>query len=138
MILLTDVIMPLDLPSNIESASLGFSPDALHSQLRPSLLTGPHRPDFIRDEILADLLEATAERMPDQAALVDGMRSLSYAELNDAASLAASRLIEAGIGPGQIVGLWLPRGIDLLVMQAAIAKTGAAWLPFDADTPLAR
>jgi non-ribosomal peptide synthetase-like protein len=130
--------MPLDLPSNIESASLGFSPDALHSQLRPSLLTGPHRPDFIRDEILADLLEATAERMPDKAALVDGMRSLSYAELNDATSLAASRLIEAGIGPGQIVGLWLPRGIDLLVMQAAIAKTGAAWLPFDADTPLAR
>ena len=29
----------------------------------------------------------------------------------------------------------MPRGIDLLVMQAAIAKTGAAWLPVDEDTP---
>ncbi|HEX8884399.1 MAG TPA: Pls/PosA family non-ribosomal peptide synthetase, partial [Noviherbaspirillum sp.] len=99
---------------------------------------GSHRPDFIRDEILADLLETTARRMPHKTALVDGLQSLTYAELDQAASLAASRLIEAGIGPGQIVGLWLPRGANLLVMQAAIAKTGAAWLPFDADTPLAR
>ncbi|RZM00428.1 MAG: amino acid adenylation domain-containing protein, partial [Variovorax sp.] len=40
--------------------------------------------------------------------------------------------------PGRIVGLWLPRGVDLLTMQLAIAKTGAAWLPFDADTPVER
>ena len=44
-------------------------------------------------------------------------------------------LIEAGVRPGQIVGLWLPRGLDLLTMQLGIAKTGAAWLPFDAETP---
>jgi len=99
---------------------------------------GLQRPDLLRDEILADLLEATARQMPDKTALVDGAQSLTYAELDDAASLAASRLIEAGVGPGQIVGLWLPRGVNLLVMQAAIAKTGAAWLPFDADTPLVR
>jgi len=36
------------------------------------------------------------------------------------------------------VGLWLPRGTPLLVMQLAIAKTGAAWLPMDADTPTKR
>lgn len=117
--------MPLDLPSDTESASLEFSLDALNGQRRHSLLTGPHRPDFLRDEILADLLEATVRRIPDKTALVDGTQSLTYAELDDAASLAASRLIEAGVGPGQIVGLWLPRGVNLLVMQAAIAKTGA-------------
>jgi acyl-CoA synthetase (AMP-forming)/AMP-acid ligase II len=49
-----------------------------------------------------------------------------------------SRLIEAGIRPGDIVGLWMPRGIELLVMQAAIAKAGAAWLPVDEDTPVER
>ena len=54
------------------------------------------------------------------------------------ANRAASKLIEAGVRPGHIVGLWLPRGIELLVMQLAIAKTGAAWLPLDADTPLER
>ena len=93
--------MPLDLPSDIESASLEFSLDARQGQQRPSLLMGLPRPDLLRDEILADLLEATARQMPDKTALIDGMQSLTYAELDDAASLAASRLIEAGVGPGQ-------------------------------------
>ena len=104
---------------------------------RPILL-GPVRPDLIRDEILADLLEATAARTPDQIALVFGERRLTYRELNERADAVASKLIGAGVRPGQIIGLWLPRGIDLLVMQAGIAKTGAAWLPFDADTPVDR
>ncbi len=46
--------------------------------------------------------------------------------------------MDDGIRPGQIVGLWLPRGIELLVAQLAIAKTGAAWLALDADTPVER
>lgn len=104
----------------------------------PDVLYGPHQPELLRDEILADLLEASARRAPDQPALVSGARSLSYRELDEQASLAASRLIEAGIKPGDIVGLWMPRGIELLVMQAAIAKTGAAWLPVDEDTPVER
>ncbi|MBV8634476.1 MAG: AMP-binding protein, partial [Burkholderiaceae bacterium] len=102
------------------------------------VLFGPHRPDFLRDEVLADILEATAARIPDRIALTYGERTLTYAELNRLADLAASRLIDAGVGPGQIVGLWLPRGIDLLVMQAAIAKAGAAWLPVAEDTPVER
>ena len=35
-------------------------------------------------------------------------------------------------------GLFLPRGADLLIAQAGITKSGAAWLPFDAETPLER
>ncbi|SNS87866.1 non-ribosomal peptide synthetase terminal domain of unknown function [Noviherbaspirillum humi] len=102
------------------------------------VLLGPSAPELIRQEVLADLLEATAARLPDKVALIDGERSLTYRELNARADLAASRLLEAGVQSGCLVGLWLPRGLDLLVMQAAIAKTGAAWLPFDADTPLER
>jgi len=112
-----------------------------HSSLtrHPDVLYGPHQPELLRDEILADLLEASARRAPDQLALIGGDgRQLTYRELDEQASLAASRLIEAGIKPGHIVGLWMPRGIDLLIMQAAIAKAGAAWLPVDEDTPVER
>ncbi|MGS0756088.1 AMP-binding protein, partial [Roseateles sp. GG27B] len=110
---------------------------APHLTLRryPDVLQGKHQPELIRAEVLADLLEATVARLPEQIALVFGDRQLSYQALNDQADQVASHLIEAGVRPGQIVGLWLPRGLDLLVMQAGIAKTGAAWLPFDADTP---
>ena len=102
------------------------------------ILYGPHRPEFLRDEALSDLLEASAARNPDRIALTFGARTLSYRQLNHQADVAASRLIEAGVGPGKIVGLWLPRGMDLLVMQAAIAKAGAAWLPVADDTPVER
>ena len=102
------------------------------------MLQGPHLPALIRTEVLADLLEATAARLPDQVALMFGDQQLTYRALNARADEVASALIEAGVRPGHIVGLWLPRGIDLLVMQAGIAKAGAAWLPFDADTPTDR
>ncbi len=105
---------------------------------KSSLLNGERRAELIRDEGLADLFEATARHVPERTALLCGTRALSYGELDALAERAASRLLAAGVGRGQIVGLWLPRGIELLVMQLAIAKSGAAWLPFDPDTPVDR
>ena len=102
------------------------------------VLHGPRRPDLLRDEVLADILESAAARDPGKTALICAAARLSYGELNQHADAVAACLIARGAGPGKIVGLWLPRGIDLLVAQAAIAKTGAAWLPFDADTPVER
>ena len=89
----------------------------------------------MRDEMLADLLEASAARSPQHSALIFAQETLTYGALNARADLVASHLIAHGVLPGDIVGLWLPRGITLLVMQAGIAKSGAAWLPFDSDTP---
>ncbi len=103
-----------------------------------TILRGPDMPELLRHEVLADLFEATALRTPDAVALTDGIASLTYRELQALADNAASHLLSAGIGGGDMVGLWLPRGLPLLVMQLAIAKTGAAWLPLDADTPADR
>jgi non-ribosomal peptide synthetase-like protein len=101
-------------------------------------IDGPCRPDLIRAETLADLLEATALRMPQQTALREGQQSLSYAELDAAADRVAATLIGLGAQPGRLIGLWAPRGLALLVLQAGIAKSGAGFMPFDADTPLER
>jgi amino acid adenylation domain-containing protein len=114
-----------------------FTPQPL-TQLHPDILYGPRRDELLREEILADLLEASAARAPGHTALVCGGRRLSYGELDAQADLVAARLIAAGVGPGRIVGLWLARGVELLVMQAGIAKAGAAWLPVDEDTPVER
>ncbi len=102
------------------------------------ILRGPNRPDLLQSETLPEIFEATARRMPDKIALISGARTLSYAELDAAADRLASRLLANGVMAGQIIGLWLPRGPELLTAQLAICKAGAAWLPFDADIPAAR
>jgi non-ribosomal peptide synthetase-like protein len=104
----------------------------------PDILFGAPDSALLREEILADLLETTAARTPHHPALIYGDRTLTYRQLNEQAGLVAARLIAAGVRPGQIVGLWLPRGLELLVAQAGIAKAGAAWLPVDEDTPVER
>lgn len=69
------------------------------------ILRGPDRPDLLRHEILADVFEATAARVPGNTALMFGATHLSCAELDAAADLAAHRLIEAGVRAGDRVGL---------------------------------
>ncbi|RZU47952.1 non-ribosomal peptide synthetase-like protein [Fluviicoccus keumensis] len=103
-----------------------------------SIVRGDDRPDLLQNEILADLFEATAAQRPEHPALVFGCRTLSYRQLDELADRIAHGLIGLGVGAGQIVGLWLPRGPELLAAQLAIAKAGAAWLPFDMDTPVDR
>ena len=57
----------------------------------PEILYGSKQPELLRDEVLADLLEATSARIPDQIALIFGERQLSYRELDRQAGLVASR-----------------------------------------------
>ncbi|MCL2453399.1 MAG: AMP-binding protein, partial [Alphaproteobacteria bacterium] len=103
-----------------------------------AMLRGPLRPDLIRDELLCEIFATTAARQPTAPALVTAEGRLTYEEVDAQAEVLARSLLQKGARPGRVVGLWLPRGPKLLIAQIAIAKTGAAWLPFDADAPSER
>lgn len=115
---------------------LGADRDLL--PLRPAILRGPARPDLLRKESLADILKGTAKRVPHKAALIWGGHVVSYAELDALSDDIGKALARRGAEPGAVIGLFMPRGADLLIAQAGITKSGAAWLPFDAETPLER
>ncbi len=108
-----------------------------------AVLRGPVRPDLLRDEVLAEIFRDTARARPDHIALVDAASGpdsasrtrLSYAEVDRRSDAIAAGLAARGIGPGDVVGLWMARSPDLLVAQIGITKAGAAWLPFDAEAP---
>lgn len=102
------------------------------------VLRGAVRPDLLRDELLCEIFAASVRARPDAVALITAGGKLTYAEIDQRADALAHGLVRQGIGPGHVVGLWLPRGCELLISQIAIAKTGAAWLPFDADAPIDR
>ena len=101
-------------------------------------MRGPTRPDLLREESLGDILTAAARRMPGQPALIWGDRTVTYTELDAVSNVIGGSLARRGAVRGSVVGLFLPRGADLLIAEAGITKSGAAWLPFDAETPLER
>ena len=130
---------PPDVPSVGQPSQFDlFKPEGRPPIQEPLALRGPHRPDLLREECLADILAATARRRPDHPALIWGSRTITYRELATDSAAVAAGLATRGLGPGRIAGLFLPRGAELLTAQAGITQSGAAWLPFDADTPLER
>ena len=84
---------------------------------------------------LPALFEAQVRRTPQATALWYEGITVSYAELNLRANRVAHILIDAGIGPEDIVALALPRSIELVAVLLAILKAGAAYLPLDPEYP---
>ncbi|WP_433272786.1 non-ribosomal peptide synthetase [Actinosynnema sp. CS-041913] len=82
--------------------------------------------------------ERQARRTPDAIALVFGDTRIGYAELDERATRLAGHLAGYGVGAGSLVGVALPRSVDLVVALLAILKAGGAYLPLDPEHPPAR
>jgi len=82
--------------------------------------------------------ERKAAEMPNAVAVSADGTSLTYAELNERANRLAGYLGAAGVRPDDIVGVCLRRSTDLLVALLGILKSGAAYLPLDANYPCDR
>ncbi len=103
-----------------------------------SILRGVRRPEFLRDELLCEIFATTVAADPHAVAMITRDRKLTYGEVDAKAEALARGLVQLGLRPGDVVGLWMARGHDLLIGQIAVAKVGAAWLPFDGDAPVER
>ncbi|HXT68215.1 MAG TPA: amino acid adenylation domain-containing protein [Vicinamibacterales bacterium] len=82
-----------------------------------------------------ELVEAQARQTPAARAVACEGRSLTYQELDARANQLAHYLRDSGIGPGQIVGVALPRSIDTVAALLAVLKSGATYLPLDPRDP---
>ncbi|WP_146607641.1 non-ribosomal peptide synthetase, partial [Spongiactinospora gelatinilytica] len=91
------------------------------------------------EDTVGRLIAARAARTPAATAVVapDGL-TLTYAELERRAGRVARALAEAGAGPETIVAIAIPRSAELMTALLAVLKTGAAYLPIDAELPAAR
>ncbi|MFC9756873.1 amino acid adenylation domain-containing protein [Streptomyces sp. NPDC056921] len=92
--------------------------------------------DFPAGRNLLDLVEAQIARRPDAEAVICGDRTLTFAELDRAASVLAARLAEgAPTGQDRVVAFVCARSGLMVVMLLAILRSGSAFLPMDPEQP---
>ena len=90
------------------------------------------------DRCVHELFEEQAARTPHNIAVVDGERTIIYAQLDADANAVAAQLVAQGVGEGSIVGLSLDRSIEEITGILACWKAGAAYVPLDPSYPAER
>ena len=79
--------------------------------------------------------DAHIARFGDFEALVDGDRSLSSTEAHDASRRLATALLRRGVADERVV-LWLPNGIDLVLVFTAVLRVGGTAIVLGSRSPL--
>lgn len=79
-----------------------------------------------------------AETDPHALALVHGDQRVDYRTLTGASAALATRLVDWGVRPGDIVPLLVPRGAHLIALQLAVLMSGAAYAVLDPRWPAGR
>ncbi len=82
-----------------------------------------------------DLVAARVRTTPDALAFTAGGEALTYRELDRRASRLAHRLRSLGVGADVLVGVCLPRSLDLAVALLGVLKAGGAYVPLDPAYP---
>ncbi|GIG87884.1 non-ribosomal peptide synthetase/MFS transporter [Plantactinospora endophytica] len=114
--------------------------DMLSDAERNDILEGHQGTDLADIEVpplhgVHEFVERWARKAPHSPALLVDGTTVSYGELDTAATRLAHRLVGLGAGPGVLVGICLERDRDLFVAMWAVLKTGAAYLPLDPGYP---
>jgi D-alanine--poly(phosphoribitol) ligase subunit 1 len=92
----------------------------------------------VTDELIHQAVARHARRTPDAIAVVDRGQRLDYRTLDGTADAWAASLAEAGVAPGTLVPLLLPRSTRLAVALLAVFKCGAAYAALDPRWPRER
>ena len=115
------------------AAIAGSWPDVTPASVRVSsaeaVSTGGDAP-FVHE-----LFARQAVRRPDASAVIAGRVRVTYRELDASANRLARYLREVGVGPEQVIGVHLERGIDVIRALLAIMKAGGGYLPLDPSLP---
>lgn len=84
------------------------------------------------------LFSSAAAAHPARTAIVFGSASMTYGELDARANRIACSLVDAGVAPGERIGLHAERSFDLVAAMLGILKAGAVYVPLDPGFPAAR
>ncbi len=81
------------------------------------------------------LFERQVELCPDRIAVIANGVQRTFSELNADANRIANRLLEMGLTTEQMVGVMMPRTVEVYAVRQGIMKAGGAFLPIDPEYP---
>lgn len=84
---------------------------------------------------LDELLRSAARRDPAAPALRVNRREVTYGQLDRMADEAAAVLGNAGVAPGDRVGVWLDKSAGSIAAMQGALRLGAAYVPIDPQSP---
>ena len=95
-------------------------------------------PWTVPESSLIELIAGHAAEDPEAFGVLDGAGVTTRGGLSRAAGALAGSLKARGIGPGDAVAVYLPRGAGLVEAALGIWGAGAIYVPLDVDSPKAR
>jgi amino acid adenylation domain-containing protein len=90
---------------------------------------------YPQEKLIHEMFEEQVERTPAAVAVMCEGRSLTYAELNGRANQLARHLRDKGVGPDQLVGICVGRGLEMVLGVLGVLKAGGAYVPLDPKYP---
>lgn len=95
----------------------------------------PRVTPYPEQQLAHEYFEHQVDRSPARAAVRHGAVQLSYVDLEARANRLACCLRARGVGHGDLVGLSLARGTDMVAAVLAVLKAGAGYVPLDPCFP---
>ncbi|CAG7638449.1 condensation domain-containing protein [Actinacidiphila bryophytorum] len=87
---------------------------------------------------LTDAVERAVAAAPEAVALHSGTEQVSYRQLWERSRELADALQAAGVRPGHLVGVAMPRGPEQIAALLAAWRSGAGYVPLDTALPAPR
>ncbi len=94
--------------------------------------------DYPKNKTVAELFEGQVTKTPDNVAVVNNDKALSYRELDQRANYVANLLVEIGVKENLLVGIMADNSIEMIIGIIGILKSGGAYLPVDPEYPNSR
>ena len=90
---------------------------------------------YPQTESIVSLFDSMVGKNPDQVAINDGDRTVTFGELAIQADAFAHTLADHGLKKGEVVATLIDRSVEYIISILAILKNGGVYLPIDPEYP---
>jgi amino acid adenylation domain-containing protein len=120
---------------NVQSISVGSLNSLCDRDLQDIWNRNDNAVQPVTGQFVHETISGMAVRQPSALAIDSWDGQMTYKQLEVAASILSDRLLSTGVGPGCFVPLIFRKSMWTNVSMLAVMKSGAAFVPLDADHP---